>query len=57
MGDTQYHVRIRQNGAILQETKALKEYDRKSPPFLQCDKDYYSMFVFVCYNTQCIYIN
>ncbi|KAF3430434.1 hypothetical protein E2986_01197 [Frieseomelitta varia] len=46
MGDTQYHVRIRQNGAILQETKALKEYDRKSPSFLQCDRDYYWGYVY-----------
>ncbi|CAL7936569.1 unnamed protein product [Xylocopa violacea] len=46
MGDTQYHVRIRQNGAVVPETKALKEYDRRSPPFLQCDKDYYWGYVY-----------
>ncbi|XP_031834729.1 protein DENND6A [Nomia melanderi] len=46
MGDTQYHVRIRQNGAVVQDTKALKEYDRRSPPFLQCDKDYYWGYVY-----------
>ncbi|CAK9826156.1 Protein DENND6A [Anthophora retusa] len=46
MGDTQYHIRIRQNGTAIQETKALKEYDRGSPPFLQCDKDYYWGYVY-----------
>lgn len=46
MGDTQYHVRIRQNGTMVQQTKALKEYDRRSAPFLQCDKDYYWGYVY-----------
>ncbi|CAK9804273.1 Protein DENND6A [Anthophora quadrimaculata] len=46
MGDTQYHIRIRQNGTAIQETTALKEYDRGSPPFLQCDKDYYWGYVY-----------
>ncbi|XP_011501868.1 PREDICTED: protein DENND6A [Ceratosolen solmsi marchali] len=43
MGDTQYHVRIRKgsNNNELQETRALRDYDRKSPMFLQTDKDYY----------------
>jgi hypothetical protein len=46
MGDTQYHVRIRQNSKIVQETNALKEYDRKSPSFLQTDRDYYWGYVY-----------
>ncbi|XP_001602662.1 protein DENND6A [Nasonia vitripennis] len=43
MGDTQYHVRIRKsvNGKSSRETQALRDYDRKSPMFLQTDKDYY----------------
>ncbi|XP_077278090.1 protein DENND6A isoform X2 [Temnothorax americanus] len=46
MGDTQYHVRIRQNGKMMQETNAIKEYDRKSPSFLQTDRDYYWGYVY-----------
>lgn len=46
MGDTQYHVRIRQSGKMVQETTALKEYDRKSPSFLQTDRDYYWGYVY-----------
>lgn len=46
MGDTQYHVRIRQSGKMVQETSALKEYDRKSPSFLQTDRDYYWGYVY-----------
>jgi hypothetical protein len=43
MGDTQYHVRIRKglNNNELYRTQALRDYDRKSPMFLQTDKDYY----------------
>jgi len=46
MGDTQYHVRIRQSGIMVQQTNALKEYDRKSPSFLQTDRDYYWGYVY-----------
>jgi len=46
MGDTQYHVRIRQSGIMVQQTSALKEYDRKSPSFLQIDRDYYWGYVY-----------
>jgi len=46
MGDTQYHVRIRQSSKTMQETNALKEYDRKSPSFLQTDRDYYWGYVY-----------
>ncbi|XP_011266178.1 protein DENND6A isoform X3 [Camponotus floridanus] len=46
MGDTQYHVRIRQSSKMVQETTALKEYDRKSPSFLQTDRDYYWGYVY-----------
>ncbi|XP_020280261.1 protein DENND6A isoform X1 [Pseudomyrmex gracilis] len=46
MGDTQYHVRIRQNSKMVQETNALKEYNRKSSSFLQTDKDYYWGYVY-----------
>lgn len=46
MGDTQYHVRIRQNKPALKTFQALKEYDRKSPTFLQSDKDYYWGYVY-----------
>lgn len=46
MGDTQYHVRIRQSSKVVQETNALKEYDRKSPSFLQTDRDYYWGYVY-----------
>lgn len=46
MGDTRYHVRIRQNAKTFQETRALKNYDRKSPIFLQTDKDYYWGYVY-----------
>ncbi|XP_058810841.1 protein DENND6A [Phymastichus coffea] len=43
MGDTQYHVRIRKSSSSKnnKETRALRDYDRKSPLFLQIDKDYY----------------
>ena len=43
MGDTQYHVRIKKgaNSKECKETQALRDYDRKSPMFLQTDKDYY----------------
>ncbi|XP_043675601.1 protein DENND6A isoform X1 [Vespula pensylvanica] len=46
MGDTQYHVRIRQNGNMIQDTPALQEYNRRTPCFLQCDKDYYWGYVY-----------
>lgn len=46
MGDTQYHVRIRQNGKTAQNNEALKEYDRKCPVFVQCDKEYYWGYVY-----------
>ncbi|XP_015599764.1 protein DENND6A isoform X2 [Cephus cinctus] len=46
MGDTQYHVKIRQNGKTTQYTQALKEYNRKCPIFLQADKDYYWGYVY-----------
>ncbi|XP_043281251.1 protein DENND6A [Venturia canescens] len=46
MGDTQYHVRIRQNKQSIKTFQALKEYDRKSPTFLQSDKDYYWGYVY-----------
>ena len=50
MGDTQYHVRIRKgatsNGKQIKETPSLKEYDKKSPMFLQTDKDYYWGYVY-----------
>ncbi|XP_066585732.1 protein DENND6A-like [Prorops nasuta] len=46
MGDTQYHVRIKQYGHAIQETEALKEYDKKSSAFLKCDKDYYWGYVY-----------
>lgn len=46
MGDTQYHVRIRQSGKMMQKTSALEEYDRKSPSFLQTDRDYYWGYVY-----------
>lgn len=46
MGDTQYHVRIRQSSKTMQETNALKEYDRKSPSFLQTDRDYYWGYIY-----------
>ncbi|XP_014208921.1 protein DENND6A [Copidosoma floridanum] len=49
MGDTQYHVRIRKGVAISKgcnETRELRDYDRKSPMFLQTDKDYYWGFVY-----------
>lgn len=31
---------------MVQETSALKEYDRKSPSFLQTDRDYYWGYVY-----------
>ncbi|XP_011307173.1 protein DENND6A [Fopius arisanus] len=47
MGDTQYHVRIRQNSNFpTREPPALKEYNRKSPSFLQFDKDFYWGYVY-----------
>lgn len=46
MGDTQYHVRIRQSSKVVQETSALKEYDRKSASFLQTDRDHYWGYVY-----------
>ncbi|XP_029154831.1 protein DENND6A isoform X2 [Nylanderia fulva] len=46
MGDTQYHVRIRQSGKVVQKTNALQEYDRKAPSFLQTDRDYYWGYVY-----------
>lgn len=48
MGDTQFHVRIRKslNGKCCSESQALKNYDRKSPMFLQTDKDYYWGYVY-----------
>ncbi|XP_015516240.1 protein DENND6A [Neodiprion pinetum] len=46
MGDTQYHVRIRQNGKTTHNTQSLKEYDRKCPVFVQSDRDYYWGYVY-----------
>ncbi|CAB0036127.1 unnamed protein product [Trichogramma brassicae] len=48
MGDTQYHVRVKKsaNAKFLKETAAQKEYNKKSPMFLQTDKDYYTGYVY-----------
>ncbi|XP_012277612.1 protein DENND6A [Orussus abietinus] len=46
MGDTRYYVRFRQNGNSVQNTHALREYDKKSPIFLKTDKDYYWGYVY-----------
>lgn len=41
MGDTQYHVRVRKSSHNHKETQVLRDYDKKSPMFLQTDQDYY----------------
>lgn len=46
MGDTQYHIRIRKGCSIVQETQALKEYDKNTASFLQSDKDCYWGYVY-----------
>lgn len=46
IGDTQYHVRIRQSSKESQETNALKNYNRKAPNFLKLDRDYYWGYVY-----------
>lgn len=48
MGDTQYHVRIKRGATSKsnKETQVQRCYDRKSPMFLQTDKDYYWGFVY-----------
>lgn len=49
MGDTQYHVRIKKGVVCnndINDTQAIKDYDKKSPMFLQTDNDYYWGFVY-----------
>lgn len=49
MGDTQYHVRVRQSPRTVStayESHALKEYNKKSVNFLQSDKYYYWGYVY-----------
>ncbi|XP_044576339.1 protein DENND6A [Cotesia glomerata] len=46
MGDTRYHVRIRRNCLESQDNTFRKEYNRKSPAFLQCSEDYYWGYIY-----------
>ncbi|KAJ8676232.1 hypothetical protein QAD02_012018 [Eretmocerus hayati] len=42
MGDTQYHVRIKKGAnKKYKDSKAIRDYNKKSPMFLQTDEDYY----------------
>ncbi|XP_008545383.1 protein DENND6A [Microplitis demolitor] len=46
MGDTRYHVRIRRNCLESQDKDARRDYNRKSPPFLQCNENYYWGYIY-----------
>lgn len=46
MGDTQYHVRIRQSGNNSQENPTLKNYDKNAPIFLRSDAYHYWGYVY-----------
>lgn len=46
MGDTQYHVRIRQSGSNSQVNSALKNYDKNAPIFLRSDAYHYWGYVY-----------
>lgn len=46
MGDTQYHVRIRQSRKDSQENSALKLYDKNAPIFLRSDTYHYWGYVY-----------
>ncbi|XP_033217598.1 protein DENND6A isoform X2 [Belonocnema kinseyi] len=46
MGDTQYHVRIRQSGKNSQENTALKNYNKNAPIFLRSDTYHYWGYVY-----------
>lgn len=46
MGDTRYHVRIRRNCLESQDKTSRKEYNRKSPAFLQYSEDYYWGYIY-----------
>ncbi|KAK0078445.1 hypothetical protein PV325_002477 [Microctonus aethiopoides] len=46
MGDTQYHIRIRQSDFLVHDPPALREYNQKSATFLQYDRNYYWGYVY-----------
>ena len=46
MGDTQYHVRIRQSRQNSLDSSSLKNYDKNAPIFLRSDTYYYWGYVY-----------